>query len=113
MAPSGGYKGFGQGLIVEVMCAALADSFRGLQMGSFTENDGKPIGCGQFFIALSPKLFAPDSFDRQIAALIKSVTSQEGARMPNSRRAANQKRLQREGLPIEPALYERLKSFHK
>ena len=113
MAPSGGYKGFGQGLIVEVMCAALADSFRGLQMGSFTENDGKPIGCGQFFIALSPKLFAPDSFDRQIAALIKSVTSQEGARMPNSRRAANQKWLQREGLPIEPALYERLKSFHK
>ena len=30
MAPSGGYKGFGQGLIVEVMCAALASSFRGL-----------------------------------------------------------------------------------
>ena len=74
MAPSGGYKGFGQGLIVEVMCAALADSFRGPQMGSFMDNDGKPIGCGQFFIAISPKLFSPGNFDRQIRALTKSIT---------------------------------------
>jgi (2R)-3-sulfolactate dehydrogenase (NADP+) len=113
MAPSGGYKGFGQGLIVEVMCAALADSFRGPQMGSFMENDGKPIGCGQYFIAISPKLFSPGNFDKQIRALTKSITAQPGARMPNSRREANQKRLSREGLSIDKELYERLKSFHK
>ena len=113
MAPSGGYKGFGQGLIVEVMCAALADSFRGLQMGSFMDNDGKPIGCGQFFIAISPKLFSPGNFDRQIRALTKSITSQPSARMPNSRREANQKRLSREGLSIDKELYERLMSFYK
>lgn len=113
MAPAGGYKGFGQGLIVETMCAALAASFRGPQMGSFMENDGKPIGCGQFFIAIAPKLFAPDSFDRQITALTKSITAQAGARMPNARREANQKRLKREGLPIDRQLYGRLKSFCK
>ena len=113
MAPAGGYKGFGQGLIVETMCAALAASFRGPQMGSFADDDGKPIGCGQFFIALSPKLFAPGSFDEQIAALAKSITSQEGARMPNSKREANQKRLRKEGLPIERDLYERIMSYCK
>ena len=111
MAPSGGAKGFGQGLIVEVMCAALADSFRGPQMGSFMENDGKPIGCGQFFIALSPKMFAGKNFDKQVAALKRSITSQPGARLPNSRREANQKRLRREGLPIDRALLARLRSF--
>lgn len=111
MAPAGGYKGFGLGLVVEVMCAALAGARRGPEMGSFMANDGKPIGCGQFFIALEPKAFSGGAFARQVAALAKSVTSQDGARLPNARRAANQKRLAKEGLPIERVLYEKLKSF--
>ena len=111
MAPAGGYKGFGQGLIVEVMCAALAGAWRGPQMGSFMANDGKPIGCGQFFIALDPKGFSGGAFGKQIAALAKSINSQDGARLPNARRAANQQRLAKEGLLIDRALYDRLKSF--
>jgi (2R)-3-sulfolactate dehydrogenase (NADP+) len=111
MAPAGGYKGFGQGLMVEVMCAALTGSLRGPQMGSFMENDGKPIGCGQFFIAIEPNLFSGGAFARQVAALAKSITAQKGARLPNSRREANIKRLRKEGLPISRALYERLKGF--
>jgi len=111
MAPSGGYKGFGQGLIVEIMCAALAGALRGPQMGSFMANDGKPIGCGQFFIAIAPDGFSGGQFAKQVTALAKSITAQQGARLPNARREANQKRLAKAGLPIEPALYERLKSF--
>jgi (2R)-3-sulfolactate dehydrogenase (NADP+) len=111
MAPAGGYKGFGQGLMVEVMCAALTGSLRGPQMGSFMENDGKPIGCGQFFIAIEPNLFSGGAFARQVSALAKSITAQKGARLPNSRREANIKRLRKEGLPISRALYERLKGF--
>ena len=111
MAPAGGYKGFGVGLIVEVMCAALAGARRGPEMGSFMANDGKPIGCGQFFIALEPKVVSGGAFTRQIAALARSIASQKGARLPNARREANQKRLAKEGLPIDRTLYERLKSF--
>jgi len=111
MAPAGGYKGFGQGLIVEVMCAALAGAWRGPQMGSFMANDGKPIGCGQFFIALEPKAFSGGNFAKQVTALAKSITDQQGARLPNSRRAANQRRLAKEGLPIDRLLYGRLKDF--
>lgn len=111
MAPAGGYKGFGQGLIVEVMCAALTGSNRGPQMGSFVDNDGKPIGCGQFFIALDPDAFSGGAFAKQITALVKSITGQPGARMPNARREACQKRLKKEGLPIDRTLYEALKGF--
>ena len=111
MAPAGGYKGFGQGLIVEVMCAALTGSNRGPQMGSFMANDGKPIGCGQFFIAIEPRAFSGGTFDRTIRALAQSIVSQEGARLPNARRAANQKRLKRDGLVIDRALYDRLQHF--
>ena len=113
MAPSGGHKGFGQGLIGEVMCAALTGSFRGLQMGSFVENDGKPIGCGQFFVAIDPEKFAGRTFDDQIKALTKSITSQTGARMPNSRREANIKKLKKQGLPISTDLYQTLVSYCK
>jgi (2R)-3-sulfolactate dehydrogenase (NADP+) len=111
MAPTGGHKGFCQGLIVEVMCAALAGAKRGPQMGSFTDSDGKPIGCGQFFIAIDPDRFSGVAFARQVAALAKSITSQPGARLPNSRREANRRRLAKEGLPIDRVLHERLKSF--
>jgi (2R)-3-sulfolactate dehydrogenase (NADP+) len=111
MAPSGGYKGFGQGLIVEVMCAALAGALRGPEMGSFVENDGRPIGCGQFFIALEPKMFSGGTFDKQVATLAKSITKQEGARLPNARREANIRRQRKDGLLIDSALHERLKGF--
>jgi (2R)-3-sulfolactate dehydrogenase (NADP+) len=113
MAPSGGYKGFGQGLIVEVMCAAMTGSFRGPQMGSFVDNDGKPIGCGQFFIALNPHKFSGAMFDRQIKALIRSVTAQTGARMPNSRRETNIRKLRKQGLSIDAVLLQTLQDFCK
>ncbi|MBM3519956.1 MAG: Ldh family oxidoreductase [Alphaproteobacteria bacterium] len=113
MAPSGGYKGFGQGLIVEVMCAAMTGSNLGTQMGSFSENDGKSVDNGQFFVAIDPRKFSGGQFDRQVKALMASITAQKGARLPNARREANQKRLKREGLPIDRALYDRLKSFAK
>ena len=113
MAPFGGYKGFSQGLIVEVMCAALTGSNLGTQMSSFTENDGRPVNNGQFFIALDPRKFSGGLFDRQIGKLTKAILSQEGARLPNSRRQANQKRLGRDGLVIDRALYDRLRSYFK
>ncbi len=111
MAPAGGHKGFGQGLIVEVMCAALAGALRGPEMGSFTENDGKPIGCGQFFMAIDPKIFGGPRFHREVKALAASITAQAGARLPNARREANRKRLTKDGLPISESLYQILKSF--
>jgi len=111
IAPAAGPKGFNQGLIVEVMCAALAGANRGPQMGSFMANDGRPIGCGQFFIAIAPSHFSGGRFDRQVAALARSITNQKGARLPNSKRVANQKRLAKSGLTIERDLYLRLREF--
>jgi (2R)-3-sulfolactate dehydrogenase (NADP+) len=111
MAPAGGYKGFGQGLIVEIMCAAVAGAHRGPQMGSMMDCDGKAVGCGQFFIAIEPKIFSGGLFHKQVAALTAAITAQPGARIPNARRLNNQKRLAKEGLPIDRDLYQRLKRF--
>ena len=111
MAPAGGYKGFGQGLIVETMCAALAGALLGTEMGSFTANDGKPIDCGQFFIALTPQSFSGGHFARQVRSLVKSITAQEGARLPNARREANRKQLAKAGLTLSRDLYDTIRAY--
>jgi (2R)-3-sulfolactate dehydrogenase (NADP+) len=113
MAPLGGYKGFGLALMVEVLCAAVAGALRGPEMGSFTEQDGKMVGCGQFFIAINPKTFSGGLFDRQIKALIRSITDQEGARLPNARRVESIRRLTKEGIPIDDGLYDCIKAYVK
>jgi (2R)-3-sulfolactate dehydrogenase (NADP+) len=93
------------------MCAALAGGKLGPQVGSFTEDDGKPVAAGQFFIALDPKAFSGGLFHRQIKALIQSIVSQKGARLPNARREANIKRLSKQGLKLDRALYETLRCY--
>ncbi len=111
MMPAGGYKGFGQGLIVEIMCAAISGALLGTQMGSFTADDGKPIDCGQFFIALDPKTFSGGLFNKQVKRLTASILAQEGARLPNARREANKKRLAKEGLTLSRELFDTIKSY--
>lgn len=113
IAPAAGHKGFGVALMVEVMCAAVAGALRGPEMGSFTEQDGRMVGCGQFFIALEPKLFSGGAFDKQVQAIARSVTSQKGARLPNARRVESAKRLRKQGIPIDPEIFDCLQSYVK
>lgn len=111
MAPAGGVKGFSIGLLVEVLCAALAGGKLGLDQGSFTDDDGTPIDNGQFFVAFDPGKLSGGSFDQTIAALVASITEQDGARLPNARREANKRQLAEQGIPIEVELLETLKGF--
>lgn len=111
MVPAGGVKGFYIGLLVEVLCAALAGGRLGPDQGSFTDNDGQPIDNGQFFIAINPQGFSRGGFDATIQRLAASITEQAGARLPNARRAANKLRLAAEGLAIEAGLLSRLQAF--
>ena len=47
MAPSGGYKGFGIGLLVEVMAAALSGATLGIHASPFSGTEGGPPKTGQ------------------------------------------------------------------
>jgi (2R)-3-sulfolactate dehydrogenase (NADP+) len=80
-------------------------------MGSFTANDGRPIDCGQFFIALNPQIFSGGQFDKQVRALVRSILAQEGARLPNARREASRKNLARTGLTLSRDLYNTIRAY--
>ena len=85
MAPSGGYKGFSTGLLVEILTSCVAGGNLGTQASSFAGEDGGPPSTGQFFIAINPKKFNQD-FDAGLEQLLLSISSQEGSRVPGSKR---------------------------
>ena len=111
MAPSGGYKGFGTGLMVEVMAAALSGAMLGIQASPFSGTDGGPPKTGQCFLALDPNAYSGSAFNERITALTEAINGQEGARLPGARRMENRKRIDIEGVHVSDSLLEKIKSY--
>ena len=88
MAPTGGYKGFGIGLFGEIMTACLTGANLGTEASSFADDKGGPPGTGQFFIAINPEKYS-QGFEEKITSLINNIESQDGSRVPGSKRIAN------------------------
>jgi len=107
MAPSGGYKGFGTGLLVEILTACLAGGNLGTQASSFAGEDGGPPATGQFFIAINPAKFN-SNFDTSLSTLISTIVDQEGARLPGAKRQIAYKSNKDLDIEIADALLERI-----
>ena len=110
MAPSGGYKGFGIGLLVEIMAACLGGGMLGTQASSFANDIGGPPATGQFFIAFNPEKFN-ENFNSQINSLLSSIESQEGARIPGSSRMKNFEVNKNSPISIKEALFETISNI--
>lgn len=113
MTPSGGAKGFGAGLMVEIFAAALSGATLGKDASPFSGTAGGPPKTGQFFFAVDPGAFSGSGFGERIDALVAAIESQEGARVPGSRRFANRDRIEREGTDVPEALIERIEAYAK
>jgi (2R)-3-sulfolactate dehydrogenase (NADP+) len=111
MAPSGGYKGFGIGLLVEVMAAALSGAVLGIQASPFSGTIGGPPRTGQCFIAFDPEAYSGAEFYERISALVDAIQSQDGARLPGERRKKNRQRIELEGVEVSQSLIEKIRSF--
>ena len=111
MAPSGGYKGFGIGLLVEVMAAALSGATLGIHASPFSGTEGGPPRTGQCFLALSPDAFSSDTFDDRIQALTQAIATQGEARLPGSRRLGHRLRSESDGVSVDQGLVDRIQSI--
>ena len=111
MAPSGGYKGFGTGLLVEIMAAALSGAVLGLQASPFSGTAGGPPRTGQCFIAFDPDAYSGAEFYERISTLADAIQSQDGARLPGERRRKNRQRIELEGVEVAQSLLEKIRSF--
>lgn len=110
LLPVGGAKGAALGLMVEILSAPLTGSALSTEASSFFTTDGEPPSVGQLLIAIDPDAFAGrDSFATRVEAIMETITSQEGARLPGGRRAALRTQAAKEGLSVPATLVEEAK----
>ena len=107
MVPAGGVKGFGIGLMVEVLASALAGAVPSREASPFSGPTGGPPGTGQCFIAIDPGAFAAGFADR-IEGLAVAIAGQAGARLPGHRRTMARARTETAGVEVDDALMARL-----
>lgn len=86
LVSAGGYKGWGFGLMVELLAAGMTGSVNSLDVKGLKVPEGKPHDLGQFYILIDP-LTHGDHFADRLARVAEAVAEQEGARIPGASRS--------------------------
>lgn len=111
MLPAGGHKGFGAGLLVEILASCLSGAVLSKEASPFSGTVGGPPRTGQCFIAFDPSAFS-GGFSRQVSNLVEAIAVQDGARLPGGRRQAARQRTERDGVSVDAALIARIEAIH-
>jgi len=83
LLPLGGYKGYGLGLMVEVLCSVLTGMEFDPHLKSMYDNDpvGWKKGIGHFFIAIDIAKFQdPQVFKKRLRSLVDELRAQQPAK---------------------------------
>lgn len=112
MLPAGGHKGFGAGLLVEILASCLSGAVLSKDASPFSGTAGGPPKTGQCFIAFDPSAFS-EGFSQQVASLLGAIAMQDGARLPGGRRKAARERTERDGVPVDTVLIERIEALFR
>ena len=102
LVSTGGYKGWGFGLMTEVLAAAVTGTATSLDVVGLKLADGPPHDLGQFYFLLDPTVFAGDAFFDRIALVADAVSAQEGARLPGANRVLMEK------VTLDQALWDKV-----
>lgn len=109
---TGGYKGFGYAMVVEILCAALQDGSFMKELNGF-DADHKPIPypLGHFFIAIDPERFMGlQVFKRVAGAICREIRSSKRAPGADRIYTAGEKEYEAwqyrkvHGCPVPPSL---------
>ena len=85
LSSAGGYKGFGLGLMVEVLAAGLTGGRASVDVPPLKTRDGEPHDLGQYYVVIDPAAH-DDGFAEQLVALAETVAEDPGARLPGAGR---------------------------
>jgi len=103
LVSAGGYKGWGLGLMVELLAAGLTGSLNSLDVAPLKAPEGGPHDLGQSYILIDPDM-APD-FAAKLARVSEAVESDPGARLPG----ANAEKT--DPADLDPALWDAVRAL--
>ncbi|MCQ0092589.1 Ldh family oxidoreductase [Roseovarius sp. M141] len=83
-AGAAGYKGWGFGLMAEILAAGLTGSLASQDVAPLKAPEGAPHDLGQFYLLIDPGM--SDHFATRLARVAEGVAANEGARMPGQGR---------------------------
>ena len=90
LAFSGGYKGFGISLMVELLASAVTGSLSSMTASPLKAIDGPPHNLGQFFNIIDPTTFDGNGFYDNLEALSSAIEDQPNARLPGPQEIATE-----------------------
>lgn len=110
MAPAGGYKGFGIGMMAELLASCLAGALLSKDASPFAGTKGGPPSTGQCFIAFDPQGFSGDVFAQRVTDLVAAIAEQEGAHLPGDKAKQNRLRTAK-GVVVTQSLYDQITAY--
>jgi (2R)-3-sulfolactate dehydrogenase (NADP+) len=110
MVPAGDAKGTALALMVELLAAGLTGANFAAEASSFHDDKGPPPGTGQLIVAFDPSTFGGDAVSR-FGFLAQSIETQQGARLPGTRRLKLREKAKAEGLAVSNALLKEIKAI--
>lgn len=84
LVSSGGYKGYGFGLMAEILAAAFTGGSTSTQLDPLKATEGDPHDLGQCYIIIDPTNVAGDLFWGKLDTISQAIQSQSGARLPGT-----------------------------
>ena len=80
---AGGYKGYGLGLMAELLAGALTGSRLSIEVPPLKTPEGEPHDLGQFYVVIDVEAY-DDRFLQRLEKLADVIESQPGARLPGA-----------------------------
>ena len=80
----GGYKGWGFGLMAEILAAAMTGSVLSRDVKPLKSPEGSPHDLGQYYLLIDPAV--SDAFNERLEALVAVAGSDRGTRIPGRNR---------------------------
>ena len=112
LTPLGGAKGAALAFMVEVLAVAVTGANFAYEATSFFDDKGAPPGVGQLMLAIDPGAFAgTDAFLARVGDLAEAIASDEGARLPGTRRLTLRQAAARDGLTLDAATLEQVRAL--
>ena len=103
LVSSGGYKGWGFGLMAEILAAGMTSGTLSKDVKPLLVPEGPPHDLGQFYIMIDP-VVSGDFFER-VQTLAEEIEGQEGARIPG------RNKVDADPVDVDDALWAKLKAL--